>query len=227
MSFKARAALSVLAAALLSGAAHADDNDDAQVWLAMSTNTSIKGPLELHADINTRHSDNARHLGHVQLRGLLGWRFSRELMLGAGYSYVRTEALDGRVAHEHRIFQQLNFPIAGLGNARLVGRTRFEQRLFEERDGVALRLRQQIRLNIPVDGAPKGTRVILYTEPFFLLNEPVPGASAGLNQVRSFAGLGTPLIKGVTLEVGYLNQAITMGPKPLNHALSVSLGTSF
>lgn len=227
MISKARAALPVLAAALLSGAAYADDSDDAQLWLAMSTSGSLKGPLELHADINTRYLDNATHLGHVQLRGLLGWRFSRDVMLGAGYSYVRTEALSGQVAHEHRIFQQLNFPIAKIGDARLVGRARFEQRMFEGRDRVALRLRPQIRLNIPIEGAPKGTRAILYTEPFFLLNEPVAGASAGLNQVRSFAGLGTPLVKGVTLEAGYLNQAITMGPKPINHALSLSLSTSF
>lgn len=223
---KALAALPALAAALLAGAAHAGDNDDAQLWISASTSGSLKGPLELHADINARYFDNASHQGHVQLRGLLGWRFSRDVMLGAGYSYVRTESLSGRVAHEHRIFQQLNFPIATIGDARLVGRTRLEQRMFEGQEGTALRLRQQIRLNIPLEG-PKGLRAIVYTEPFFLLNRPVSGAPTGLNQVRSFAGLGIPLTKGVSLEAGYLNQAIAVGAKPVNHALSLGLNTSF
>jgi hypothetical protein len=226
MTFLARAALPVLAAALLSGAAHADDNDDAQVWMSLSTSGSLKGPLELHADVNTRHFDNATHLGHVQLRGLLGWRVSRDVLVGAGYSYVRTESLSGRVAHEHRVFQQLNFPIAKIGDARLVGRTRFEQRMFEEQDGVLLRLRQQIRLNIPLEG-PKGLRAILYTEPFFLLNKPVPNVPTGLNQVRSFAGLGIPLASKVSLEAGYLNQAAATGDRRVNHALSLGLSTSF
>jgi hypothetical protein len=200
---------------------------DAQVWAAVSGSGSLSGPLELHADMNNRWYDNGASHAHFQLRGMLAWRFPSQALLGGGYSYVRTETQAGRVVHEHRLFQQLNLPIASIGKARLTGRTRLEQRRFEELDGVAIRLRQQVSLAIPLDG-PSGLRAILSTEPFFLLNAP-DGTTAptGLNQVRSFAGLGIPIMQGVALEAGYMNQFILAGDDRANHVLTIGLSTRF
>lgn len=223
MTAPAMSALLMLLAALTAAPACAED---AQIWASASTSGSLRGPLELHVDVNARWFDNGAHLGHFQLRGLLGWRFKPELLAGAGYSYVRSETLAGLVAHEHRIFQQLNFPIASIGKARLVGRTRFEQRMFEEQAGMALRLRQQVRLNIPLEG-PQGLRAILHTEPYFLLNQPTPIAPTGFNQIRTFAGLGIPLLGRTALEAGYMNQTFVSGATRTNHAVSLGLGTSF
>jgi hypothetical protein len=223
-----RAARALFLAAALAVAlpASADDIDDAQVWLAINAAGSIKGKLEGQFDVNTRHFDNATHLGHVQVRGLLGWRFSKDVLLGAGYSYVYNESQSGRVVEEHRIFQQANFPIARIGKAQLVGRTRLEQRTFSNIDGVALRLRQQVRLNVPLEG-PKGLRAIIYTEPFFLLNRPTGSAPTGLNQIRSFAGLGIPVTGNSSLEAGYMNQAIFPGQDRFNHVLNMGFSIRF
>lgn len=200
---------------------------DAQLWAAVSTSMPLAGPLELHADMNARWFDNASNYGHFQVRGMLGWRVRPQLLLGGGYSYVRSELPSGRTVHEHRLFQQLNMQFAELGRARLTGRTRFEQRSIREADGVALRLRQQVALSIPLEGPP-GLRAILNTEPFFLLNAP-DGTSppTGLNQVRSFAGLGIPIAKGVALEAGYMNQFILAGDDRANHILNIGLTTRF
>lgn len=219
-------AISAFVCALLAGTAHARDTDDAQIWLSAGTSGSLAGPLELHADGALRWYDSGAHLGHLQVRGMLAWRFSRSLMLGAGYTYVRNTAVGGRSTHEHRPFQQLNFPIASLGAAQLVGRTRLEQRFFEERSGLTWRLRQQVRLNIPLEG-PDGLRAIIHVEPYFVLNRIGPNLPTGLNQVRSFAGLGIPLGGYTTLEAGYMNQAFAIADRRVNHALSLGLSRGF
>jgi hypothetical protein len=217
----------VAAAAFATLSAASAQASDAQIWTAVAGSGSLSGPLELHADMNNRWYDSGASHAHFQLRGMLAWRFPSEALLGGGYSYVRTETAAGRVVHEHRLFQQLNLPIAKLGKARLTARTRLEQRRFEELDGVAFRLRQQIALAVPLKG-PEGLRAIVYTEPFFLLN--APGGTSpptGLNQVRSFAGLRIPVVERVALEAGYLNQYLLPGEDRANHALSLSLSTRF
>ncbi|WP_199554540.1 DUF2490 domain-containing protein [Sandaracinobacteroides hominis] len=213
-----------LAATIAARPALADD--DAQLWLSYAASGQLKGELAGYFDTNARFYDNAGHLGHFQLRGGLGWRFAPGAIVGAGYSYVRTESLSGAVAHEHRIFEQASYPIAGIGKARLVGRTRLEHRMFEGSDPVAHRLRQQVRLNIPLHG-PKGLQGIVHSEVYFLLNRPINRAPTGFNQIRTFAGLGIPLADTLTLEAGYLNQAIAVGDKPMNHAFSLGLVTRF
>jgi hypothetical protein len=197
------------------------------LWTAVAASTSLGGPLELHADMNSRWFDNARDHSHFQVRGMLAWRARPTLLLGGGYSYVRSELASGQVLHEHRLFQQLNVQFAALGAARLTGRTRFEQRSFREVPGVALRLRQQLLLSVPLEG-PDGLRAILHTEPFFLLNAPDSiSPPTGLNQVRSFAGLGIPLTRGVSLEAGYMNQFILAGDDRANHILNIGLTSRF
>jgi hypothetical protein len=218
-------ALAALVAALLATGAHAD-NDDAQLWTQAGISGSLTGPLELHADGALRWFDNGSHLGHVQVRGMLGWRLAGGGLLGAGYTYVRSSPVPGLETHEHRPFQQLNYGIASLGAARLVGRTRLEQRFFDERAGMALRLRQQLRLNIPLKG-PEGLRGVIHVEPYFLLHDPAPRAPTGLNQVRTFAGLNIPVAGALSMEVGYMNQHIVAGTDRTNHALSIGFSSSF
>jgi hypothetical protein len=212
-------------ALLFSRVSHADE-DDAQLWLSAAASGSIKGDLIGLFDVNTRIFDNATHVGHVQLRGGLGWRVAPGVTLGGGYSYVRTESLSGIVVHEHRIFQQASYPIVKLGKAELVGRTRLEQRWFNGVDGTLHRFRQQVRLNVPLDG-PKGLRGIVYTEGLVLLNRQSERVGPGLNQVRTFAGLGIPLKGRTSLEAGYLNQAVFPGENRMAHALNLGLVTSF
>jgi hypothetical protein len=215
-----------LAALLLAPAAQAEDNDDAQVWTSLSASGQIKGNLAGAFDVNARFTDVASMVGHFQVRGSLGWRIRPGFIVGAGYTYVRSESTSGRVAHEHRIFQQASYPLFKVDDVTFTGRTRLEQRTFEEVDGTAWRLRQQVRATVPLTG-PKGLRAVFHTEAFFLLNEPVGGTEAGLNQIRTFAGLGIPLFGKTGLEAGYLNQAVFPGEDRYIHVLSLGVSTAF
>ena len=218
-----------LALALLLGMAtgvRAGDDNDAQVWLSLAATKKLSSDFDLVMDMNSRHSDNATHFGHFQVRGLLGWRPPSGGLLGAGYSYVWSKSASGQVEHEHRIYQQANYKLMSIGKAELLGRTRLEERFFSDSDGMAVRVRQQLRLNIPLKG-PEGLKAIVHTELLALLSSPEDDGLEGVSQVRTFAGLGIPLTKTVLLEAGYLNQAVVTGDGRVNHALSLGLNTKF
>lgn len=200
---------------------------DTQLWLGLTNRTSLGGALELHADTNARWIDGMRHVGHIQLRAMLGRRLRSGLLMGAGYSYVRADQLSGETLLEHRPFQQLNLPLAEIGRAKITARTRLEQRVFNRFPGVTLRLRQQLSLSVPVHQR-SGLEAIVETEPFFVLNRPNGSDTpTGFNQVRTFAGFNLPLNTAMAVEVGYLNQQIVPDGGRTNHNLSLTLATRF
>ncbi len=218
-------ALSALLLAAPSARAEDGDFDDAQIWTSYSASGQIKGDLAGAFDVAVRFTDTASRLGHLQVRGLLGWRINPGFIVGAGYSYVRTESAIGRVAHEHRMFQQASYPLFRLDGVALTGRTRLEQRSFEEISGTAWRLRQQVRATVPLRG-PSGLRAVFHTEAYVLLNAPIADAPAGFNQIRTFAGLGFPLFGNTAMEAGYLNQTLFPGADRHNHVLSIGVATA-
>ncbi|MBS3960936.1 MAG: DUF2490 domain-containing protein [Sandarakinorhabdus sp.] len=227
MTFMPTTRLAIMSAVLLlASAAQARDLDDAQLWTSYGGSGQIMGDLAGAFDVNARFTDTASLMGHFQVRGSLGWRISPGFILSSGYSYVRTESTLGRVSNEHRIFQQASHPLISIGTVALTGRTRLEQRMFDDVDRTGWRLRQQVRATVPLRG-PEGLRAVFHTEAFFLLNQTVAGVPAGLNQIRTFAGLGMPLFGTTGMEAGYLNQAIFPGDDRHNHALSIGVSTAF
>ena len=205
----------LIALLLVPASARAEDRDDLQVWTSLTA--SVDG--------NIRYYDSAAHLGQVQVRGLLGWDVAKDVNIGAGYSYVRATPRTGKDVHENRIFQQLSFPIGKIGDAKFTARTRLEERFFSNIDGMRLRLRQQVKMSVPLTG-PEGLKAIVHTEAMFLLNKQ-GSTAAGFNQLRTFAGLSIPLKGKTAVEAGYLNQAIFPGDNRYNHVLSLGLTTTF
>ena len=217
-----------LAVLLLSPAAGAagDDFDDGQLWMAASASGRISGDLTGAFDTNVRATDSASHFGHFQVRGMLGWQVSETFMAGGGYTYVWTRSPAGRVVNEHRLFQQASFRIFAWDGGEIVGRTRLEQRTFDNADGTSWRLRQQVRANIPLRG-PDGLRGIFHSELLINLNEPDDNTASGINQMRTFAGLGIPLFGETSLEAGYMNQTVFPGANRTIHILNLGLVTRF
>ncbi|MGF2076040.1 DUF2490 domain-containing protein, partial [Enterococcus casseliflavus] len=77
----------------------------------------------------------------------------------------------GRTTEEHRIWQQLQFAAlrTKAGAPLVISRTRLEQRMIEGRDDTGWRLRQFVRLQVPI--ARKGAvQAVAFTEGFFNLN---------------------------------------------------------
>jgi hypothetical protein len=177
-------------------------------------------------EVQPRFTDESSRLGQLLIRPSLSLTLFDQTVLSLGYAYVRTSPAEGEVTHEHRPWQQLAFPIASRdGVFSLSGRTRFEQRFREDGDDVGLRLRQQVRLTIPL---AQGWQGVAWSEGFFNFNDTDWGARSGLDRWRNFAGVRIPLRDGVSLEPGYLNQFVNRRTTDLvDHVLSATLNVSF
>lgn len=219
-------ALSLAGLALASaGAAHATD-EDTQAWSVVNATASLSDKMVLAFDGQTRFSDDASRLGQLIIRPSVGVRLDATTTASLGYAYVRSTPKGRPTTHEHRIWQQMAYRLAGDGKGMtLTGRTRLEQRSVETRDGVGWRVRQQVRLTAPIKDKVRG---VAWTEPFIGLNQTSWGQRDGLHLWRSFAGVSVPVSKTVTLEPGYLHQrAFRSGPDAVTHAAAVWINLQF
>ncbi|MEO7469376.1 MAG: DUF2490 domain-containing protein [Sphingobium limneticum] len=177
------------------------------------------------AEAQVRLTDDIGGGSQIILRPGIGARIGRDAHAIAGYAYVRTDPASGTMTHEHRPWQQVQFvPVRhGDGTPLLISRTRLEQRMVEGRDGTGWRLRQFIRAQQPI--ARNGAiQAVAFTEGFFNLNSTRWGVRDGVDQWRTFVGIGLPVGERARLEPGYLNQRVfRVGEDRTNHVLSATL----
>lgn len=214
----------VLATAFLPCAAQAAD-EDANIWLAQTTNIDLGNGAILTLEAQERFTNDASRLGQLLLRPAIGYKVNKTTTMSLGYAYVMTDPIGPAKSHEHRIFQQLSFRLLGDGKgATLTGRTRFEQRFFENQNGTGLRLRQQLRLTVPLAGK---VRAVAWTEPFIGLNE-TKFQRDGVGLWSNSAGVTVPVGKKFTLEPGYINQYVVRnGRDRIDHTGNLTLSATF
>ncbi len=204
--------------------------DDAQVWLAQQSFLNLNQDLVLFTDVQLRLTDDAQRAGQAIVRGALGVKLDRSTTVWGGYGYIRSDPLGGRVSHEHRVFEQVTWRAfgdgAGNGTTRptLTGRTRLEQRLVDGQSGTGWRLRQLVRLDVPL-GKPGSPQAVVWAEPFVGLNRTGWGQKSGFDQLRGFAGVALPVGRGVSVEAGYSGQYVSRPAREdrMNHIASLSL----
>jgi hypothetical protein len=160
------------------------------------------------------------------LRPAIGVQLNPRTSLLFGYVFVDTYPERRPAFSEHRPWQQLTTRLAGTPNkAILNSRTRLEERFVVGSDDSALRLRQQFRGQVWLG---KGWSAIATTELFFGFESTNWGQGAGLEQLRNFVGVGIPAAKGLTLEVGYLNQWLIRPGRDIdNNVLNLTLAYRF
>ena len=221
----ARPSLAIGAAVALCCAAPGLARGDEQIWGSVIASGTVRGNLFLWLEGQARATDAVGGGSQLFVRPAIGARIGRDAHAVVGYAYVRTDPEDGTLTNEHRLWQQVQFvPARTKGGAPLViSRTRLEQRMIEGRDGTVWRLRQFIKLQVPITGV-NGLQAIAITEGFINLNDTRAGARQGLDQWRNFAGFGYPVASRARLELGYLNQRIIRpGDDRVNHVLSTTL----
>lgn len=197
----------ILPAAMLAMAApSAAADQDPQFWGQATASGPIAGRVIVWLEGQARAGpDGPDGVRQTLVRPALGLRIGKEGSVQLGYAHVQT-GTSRRLATEHRIWQQLAYAIAAPGRASVTGRTRLEQRDLPGAGGLALRLRQQVHLAVPIGG--KGLAAILWTEPFLNLNAPRPELRTGLDRWRTQLGARLPLTREVALEPGYLLQYV-------------------
>lgn len=197
-----------LAAALLLAAAPAAAADkDAQLWTTAIASGPVDGDVTAWVELQARLGDHVSRLSQSELRVALGYRFGDALTVYGGYAHVTRHLAARSDTTENRLWQQASYAVVPAGPVRLTGRTRLEQRFFNTGSDTGWRLRQQLRLAVPL-ATGKRPSLVASGEALFTLNDTDWGGRAGLDQLRGFAGVNLPIGPKRAIELGYLNQYV-------------------
>jgi hypothetical protein len=217
-------ALSLLAA--VAGSSTRAFASDEQLWANGAVNVKLSDKWRLSQELTARWSDNRHGLYEIESNTLLGYRLNKRVTLWAGYTHNPQYAGGDFTVLEHRAREQVTFDgFARIGQGKLNGRVRFEQRWREGVDGTGWRLRPYLKYSLPIVGK---TALNLSTEPFFNLNTTSFQKRPGLDRIRNMVTVSSPLTSKVTGEFGYVNQHgfVADGPDTTDHAAYVGLALS-
>ncbi len=215
--------------AAITAATPATAAQDSQLWTNGTMTVKLSGNLRAMEDLTFRFSDHRDGLYEIESNTLLGLVVAKGVTVWAGYTHNPQYAAGHFTIMEQRAREQITFDnFAQLGPGKLNGRIRLEQRWRDGLDGTGWRVRPFLKYSLPFHKGTK-TALVLSVEPFIDLNTTTFQRTSGFDRIRSFVGIGTPLVKNVTLEAGYLNQHTFVPHAPDNedHVASFSLNMAF
>lgn len=204
-------------------------DEDAQIWTSLTISKSVSSKVDATLELHGRFTDDVSRFGQLLIRPSVTYKLAHGWSLTGGYAYVRTR-FEGAAPHdEHRLWEQVGYTfVQNEENALSIGgRTRIEQRFRVGGDQVGWRVRQQVRAQLPL--TKNGSlRAVLWNETFVQLNDTDWGARSGIDQTRTFVGIGLPVGSRVTIEPGYLNQIVYRpGPNRMNHIAALNVVARF
>ncbi len=193
-------------------------NEDFGVWLGGFVNGKLpralndsSGSWRLWLDVQIRYGDDASTFAQGILRPGVGYSLSKSWTAWLGYAYVRTEPPYASTStYESRIWEQASWS-GRVGTSRLSSRTRLEERFVSTGSQTGWRLREMVKLSVPLGSIWSG---VIYDEYFYNLNSTNYGATAGSDRNRFFVGPGVAVSPTVTIEFGYLHQQVFRNNDP-------------
>jgi hypothetical protein len=204
--------------------AHADS--DVQGWLVIAADAKVADKTLVTGDIILRSRSNsvdvAQSIGRIGVRQTLAEGWSAQLTYGLVDSFV--EGGSDRI--EHRLGQNLGFPVAQLGDWRLDGRVGLEQRLQTSGGEWGWRTRVRLRANHPLGDKAS---LQLSEELIGALNDTAWGQRAGLTASRTSAGVRFKLADNVGIAPSYNWQHIFVPGATLtnSHIATLTLDAHF
>ncbi len=196
-------AVTLIGIAATSSVARANGGDT-QSWPTLTIDVALSKKWSVAVQGQARLTDNLSRIGVTVIRPSIGYRLSKRLSFVVGYSHIESGGNGARDIHEDNIFEQASWTIGTFGALTLRSRSYLEQRWSSGGSDAAWRLRQRIRVEVPL-GRDHFIGVVS-SEGFAALNSTDWGVRAGFDQVRNFVGVNAAVAKGVTVEFGYLNR---------------------
>jgi hypothetical protein len=175
-------------------------------------------------EVQSRVGNDVSHLSQLIVRPGFGVRFGPDFNALFGYQFQQNTPLGGRTIDEHRMWQQLIFPLyRDPEHLILITRLRLEQRSIVGAQDLGWRARAMLRMQAPLNGRGSAGP-LLWSEALIGLNDTDWGQHNGLNQVRAFVGGVFPVSKRLSLEAGYMAQFDrTPGRYRRNNVISLTL----
>ena len=192
----------------LGGAARADD--DFQAWPTVQVTGKVRPDgLAAYAEGQLRLNDDAGRVLLKIVRLGLGKEWTDGHNVYGGYAWYESDPLGRPRNTEHRMWQQLGYPILKRGPLQLTGRMRLEQRFREDLPDAAFRMRQMLRAQYKLGDGTRAPSLVAHSELFTEFADTRWGVKArAYDQVRTFAGVRTPFTQKIAVEAGYLNQTL-------------------
>jgi hypothetical protein len=179
---------------------------DSQLWTSGSATVRLSDRWSVSQDVTARFSDERGGLYEVEANTMFGFQLTKTLSLWAGYDHDPQYSSGRFAVMEHRFVQHLvSSNLGKLGGGQLSGRVRFEQRWREGFEGTGWRVRPYVRYSLRM-GRNSKTALVLSEEPYLDLNTTTFQTVRGLERLRSFVGISTPVGKKLSADIGYLNQ---------------------
>lgn len=203
----------LVAAALIAGAtatpaAAADDH--LELWL----NPAFAKDIDDKTFVELETQQRFREKPADDLYAFRLW-LGREIADGVTLSGAIDRRKEG--GYETRLIQQIAYPLGPIN-----GRTRLEQRFFDDDPRTAWRLRQRLGAAVPLGGS--GWELAGNAEGFFTLRASTATGQTGLTGLRTFVGFEREF-EWVEVSLGYTRQQnIRRGrPDRVGHAPTIGL----
>lgn len=201
-------------------------SEDFQSWNAALLTIPTKNErISVVIDTQARFSDDASHLGQTLFRPSVAYKLDKTTSVSFGYAYFNTDPIGPAQSEEHRLWQQAAYTLLKTEDGlTITGRSRLEQRVLKGSDGIAHRLRQQVRITKPI---AKNITGVAWSEAFIGLNETSWGQKKGYDRWRNFVGVSIPLGKSMTVEPGYMQQWVNLPKDRIHNIASLTLTKRF
>lgn len=217
-------ALALIMALVALHPAVARADEDTQGWASANATIDLDSNNFIWLEGQARLTDDAGRLGQILLRPAIGHRFDASASAMIGYVYFENRPLGRTSRYEHRLFEQFSARlVGGPGRLTVISRTRLEQRFVTGFDDIGLRLRQQVRAQVPVS---RQVSAVVWTEPFISFNRTDWGQRPSVDQWRNFVGVAVPLNGQIVLEPGVMHHYINPTGAPKRYVVVGSLTLS-
>ena len=194
---------------IVSNSCLADKETASSFWFMSLTRMTLSDDYRSFIDLQPRTAlngvgdDTDGDVRQLLMRGALGYQLSENTGLYQGYAVIPTYE-PKKV--EHRSFQELLISDPW-ESFKLVHRVRFEQRLLEGSENIALRGRYFIRFTKPIPSL-ENFSLASNEEVFFNLNDANNGPDTGFDQNRLFLGVNYRVSKSLSFDLGYQHQHV-------------------
>jgi hypothetical protein len=207
--------------------------DDWGMWLSNTYQTDFGGSNYLaFLELAPRTKNDNGEFSQIIVRPLLGYKLTQKLQLWLGYTWQGeySKDTDFDLATDD-FMQQLQWIDNWTQELNFQYRFRFEERFFENED-VAYRMRHRFRLvySLPDTKA----YLIALDELFVYFNSINHGRLAnsvqpGINQNRSYVGVGYKLTPKINIDTGYQFQFVNNfgAPDGANHIWLTNINVNF
>lgn len=173
-------------------------------WSEVNLSLPVNERVFVNSSLQTRYEDNLRTPDPIRLFGDANVYLDKEKRWSAGAGVGWTPDFSPEFRNEMRIYQQINHR-REFATGTLEIRNRLTQRLIENTDSVANRIRTRVTYTRPFKSRPKWS-LITSNEVFVHLYGVGGGPVGGLEQTRTSMMLARKLNEHFTVRAGYMLQ---------------------